>query len=111
MSLIKFTHSREGHVLAWCDLCDNLVGELSMAELGELSGYGIVPLCFACDSVGAEVVPSVLTNCVAGKTTNQFVVMIGGQAFFVDYDAPSPRYYFTPIPLSVFGELVAGKGG
>lgn len=113
MSLIWTSKSgRVGWSEVFCDHCQKSIGVMSRQEIGELASGGITPLCFECDTVGAEQVPVMMSNCFDGQISNRFVMKVGAQHFFVDYDEPSPTRYFTPISgalfLSLLGHIVKG---
>jgi len=103
MSLIwTATSGKAGWYEVFCDHCQKSIGVMSRQEIGELSVNGITPLCFDCDTVGAQQVPAVMSNCFAGKVENRFVIRVDGQHFFVDYDEPKATLYFKPISAALF---------
>lgn len=98
--------AKVGHWAVYCDGCQRYIGTLTREECGELARAGVTPYCFECDSVGADLVPRVLASCDDVGKVSQCVVAIGDKHFFVDYDAPAPAKYFTPISGVMFLALL-----
>lgn len=110
MSLIMFHNASGGGVTVCCSRCSSIVGEMTLAEVGELSTHRIEVLCFDCDLVGVDDLPRQLF-CPQDNYLIGYDNMVFLAEWVSDNSMPEARdLRMSRISLTTYFDLKTGFG-
>lgn len=94
MSLIYCNFNSEGFVDLYCEKCQGWVGSEVMSVVSDMALRGEKILCFDCDPVDADIVPSHLYY-----FDDHFLLGLGDKSFLVNWMTDYPEQLQTELHM------------